>query len=159
MAINEFKEYVNDLLQDKQLINRIIDYPAHRFSDHTSKYGTGRLAHCLRVSFLCYKLANVLKLNRKACARAGFLHDIGYGTDESPGMQVIMHSFYSAEIARNRNEMDVAEIIESHMFPLGRVPKSREAFILWIVDKIDAIFDFFHITLSSDFFELNLTSC
>ena len=70
-----------------------------------------------------------------------------------------MHSFYSAEIARNRNEMDVAEVIESHMFPLGKVPKSREAVVLWIIDKIDAILDFFHITLSSDFFELNLTFC
>ncbi|MFB0544356.1 MAG: HD domain-containing protein, partial [Asgard group archaeon] len=99
MRAKEFQKYVDDLLQDKELIDRITDYPSHRLSDHTLKSGNSRLDHCLRVSFMCYKFAKILRLNKKRCTRAGFLHDCGYGTNESPGKQVLRHSFYSAEIA------------------------------------------------------------
>jgi len=95
---------------------------------------------------MSYKLAEILKLNKRRCCRAGFLHDCGYGTSESAGIQFFQHSFHSAEIARKRKEWDVAKIVESHMFPVGTVPNSVEAIVLWVLDKVDAVLDFFHIT-------------
>ncbi len=154
MVNNEFLSYIEDLLRDNELTDRISNYPSHRLSDHTKKTSSGRLGHCLRVAYMSYKLAEVLKLNKKRCCRAGFLHDCGYGTNESAGIQFLKHSFYSAKIARKRKERDVAMIVESHMFPFGSVPNSIEAIVLWVVDKVDAILDFFHMTLSSIFLNL-----
>ena len=149
MDKNEFLSYIEDLLRDNELVDRMSDYPSHRLSDHIKKTNGGRLDHCLRVAYMSYRLAKILKLDKRRCSRAGFLHDCGYGTNESAGVQFLKHFFYSAEIARRRKEWDVAEIVESHMFPIGKVPNSIEAIVLWVVDKLDAILDFFHITLSS----------
>ena len=148
MADNEFLSYIEDLLQDIQIRDRIGSYPSHRLSNHAKKTSaSGRLGHCLRVAYLCYKFAKLLNLDEKRCARAGFLHDCGYGTSESAGVQFLRHSFYSAEIARKRREWEVARIVESHMFPFGNIPNSVEAALLWVVDKLDAILDFFHVSV------------
>lgn len=150
MIDKEFANYIEDLLKDNRMTDRISAYPSHRVSDHVKKANpASRLDHCLRVAYMSYKCAKLLKLNKKKCCRAGFLHDCGYGTNESAGIQFLTHSFYSAEIARERKEWDVARIVESHMFPFGSVPNSVEAIVLWVVDKIDAILDFFHIAPSS----------
>jgi len=148
MRNNEFLSYIEDLLRDGELIDRISNYPSHRLSDHAKKTNGGRLDHCLRVAYMSYKLAEILKLNKRKCSRAGLLHDCGYGTNESAGIQFLRHSFYGSEIARKQKEWDVARIVESHMFPVGTAPNSVEAIVLWVVDKVDAILDFFHITLS-----------
>lgn len=105
----------------------------------------------LRVSYDCYKIGKKLKLDYKALAIAGLLHDFY----EKPWQDCFekkkifeKHGFVHAENARKNakkfyphlvNEK-IEDMIKTHMFPLNiRLPKYKESWLLTFIDKADSM--------------------
>ena len=117
--------------------------------------------HVLRVSYDCYKIGKKLKLDYKALAIAGLLHDFY----DKPWQDCFektkffeKHGFVHAEQARinakrffpNLINEKIEDMIKTHMFPLNiRPPKYKESWILTIVDKADSMDFLFHPLLMS----------
>ena len=115
-------------------------------------HGTSRYEHCCRVSYYSYKYSKMLKLDFKACARAGLLHDFFSSPEDRTKFQRIMSTFthpkYALKNALSLFELNNMEknIIRSHMFPVNLyIPKYAEAWLVSFVDKGVAIYEFFRI--------------
>ena len=63
----EFKLLVEDLISN-ETVQEMKQYRQH--------YDTSTFEHCLYVSYISYKICKKLKLDYKAAARAGMLHDL-----------------------------------------------------------------------------------
>ena len=89
-------------------------------------------------------MAKKLHCDAAAAARAGLLHDFCLYDfkDSTPNgeFQAFYHPKAAAENSEERFELSEKEknAILSHMFPLGPIPKSREAWIISTADKICA---------------------
>ena len=101
------------------------------------------LDHSLFVAFSSYRLARFLGLDTRAAARGGLLHDLYLydSRDRSahPGNQCFDHPRAAARNAAGLTDLSDKErnIILSHMWPLGgQLPRSREA---WLVDLVDTV--------------------
>ena len=101
------------------------------------------LDHSLFVAFSSYRLARFLGLDVRAAARGGLLHDLYLydSRDKSahPGNQCFDHPRAAARNAAGLTDLSDKErnIILSHMWPLGgQLPRSREA---WLVDLVDTV--------------------
>ena len=126
---------VKDILENREFMQ------LGAFSHHQS---TSRLMHSINVSYISWHIARKLGCDARMAARAGLLHDFClYDFREKPptgGFQ----AFYHPRVAA-KNSQEVFGISEreksailSHMFPLGPVPKNREAWIITMADKICA---------------------
>ncbi len=107
--------------------------------------------HTLRVSYDCFKIAKRLKLDYKSLTIAGLLHDFylepwQYNKEKKPFLQ--MHAFTHAHEAvlnakkyyGKRITPKIMSIMETHMFPVNKkIPRSREAWLLTLIDKADSI--------------------
>ena len=117
----QYRKEVEQILNNKDF-QKLRYYKQHNWSD--------RLMHSINVSYLSWLMARRLGCDAKAAARAGLLHDFClYDFHEKPAdgeHQAFLHPKVAAE-----NSM-------SHMFPLGPLPKSREAWLITIADKICA---------------------
>nr|MDO8079858.1 HDIG domain-containing protein [Candidatus Freyarchaeota archaeon] len=152
-----FEKIVEDL-QNSEYLRRLEKYPSHRFSSKVKQKGNRRRDHCIRVGYLSFRLCKLLGGDARVCARAGILHDVGYDYRKihKPLSQIFGHAKKSAAIAQKIGENPrVVEVIKTHMFPAGGVPQSREAFTVWMADKLDALFEVFHL---SKLIEKNLRS-
>jgi putative nucleotidyltransferase with HDIG domain len=114
-----------------------------------------RLNRSLRVAYISYMLARVLRINKRTTARAGLLHDCGFdpGLTEPPVTQVVKHSSRGAIIARKLGErQDIVRAISSHMFPLNArsLPSSGQSLILWFADKMDSFPEFIGLSVLLD---------
>lgn len=93
-------------------------------------------------------------MRRQAAARAGLLHDFFlYDPREgrpSRELQAFCHPKVAARTSGETFKISEKErdAILSHMFPLGPLPKSREAWIISGADKICACAEVFHITIA-----------
>ena len=113
-------------------------------------HGMTRLEHSLRVSYYSYKMAKKLKLNESATARGGLLHDFFLNEDLPPKKQkfrVVLHPYVALHNACETfyvSEME-QDIIVNHMFPSlpHKVPKYLESWIVSLVDKVVAIYEFY----------------
>lgn len=86
--------------------------------------------HVKRTIILSYYLAKLVGANPFLTTRAAALHDI----DDQPRFN---HSKKcSIKAGKIENNPKVIEAIETHMFPLSKIPKSKEAWSLVIADKI-----------------------
>ncbi len=101
--------------------------------------------HSLFVSYLSFRAARFLKLDYRAAARGGLLHDLYLynSKDKSahPGWQCFDHPVAAWRNARELTELSQKEenIILSHMWPLARFrPRSREAALVDFVDTLCA---------------------
>ncbi len=99
------------------------------------------LEHSLLVSYLSFRAADCLGLDARAAARAGLLHDL-YLYDPRTKLapvQCFVHPKVACRNAVKLTELSRKEqnIILSHMWPFGgALPRSREA---WLVDLVDDI--------------------
>ena len=107
--------------------------------------------HCLNVSYYTYKISKKLKLDYKASARAGMLHDFflyDWRTEgHEPGL-FNMHAFTHGRIAYknaskyfelNKKEKD---IIENHMWPVTfKLPKYKETYLITLTDKYSTLIE------------------
>ncbi|MFB0563873.1 MAG: HD domain-containing protein [Candidatus Lokiarchaeia archaeon] len=143
-----FEKMVKDLLNSENL-RRLEKYPSHRFSSKIIQEKNRRRDHCIRVGYLSFCLCKLFGGDARVCARVGVLHDVGYDYREvhKPLNQIFGHARKGAAIARKMGEdLRVVEAIKTHMFPIGGVPRTREAFIVWIADKLDTLFEVFHLS-------------
>ena len=107
--------------------------------------------HTLRVSYDCYRIGKKLKLDYQSLAIAGLLHDFyetpwQYDKEKKPFLQ--MHAFTHAHNAVLNAKKHfgksitpkIANIMETHMFPVNKkFPRSKEAWLLTLVDKADSM--------------------
>ena len=115
---------------------------------------TNRLMHSINVSYLSWIIAKKLRCDAKAAARAGLLHDFcpyDFKVKTPTGEH---QAFYHPKAAA-RNSLEKFDIsarekdaILTHMFPLGPLPRNREAWIITLADKICAILEVCHIAVA-----------
>lgn len=143
---------MNKNIKDDKYLNiicDILDNQEFNKLDMISHHGISRLEHSLRVSYYSYRITKLLRLNYKVTARAGLLHDF-FISDIERNMKdrflsTFTHPKYAVLNASKCFEIDDLgkNIIESHMFPIYKsLPKYAESWIVSIVDKIAAIYEF-----------------
>lgn len=104
------------------------------------------LDHSLFVAYLSFRAARWLRLDERAAARGGLLHDLYLydPRDKSahPGNQCFDHPVFAlrnAEALCGRLTEKERNIIISHMWPLARRrPRSPEAAVVNLADKLCA---------------------
>ncbi len=143
---NKYKEYfslVKPILENEEFQKRK-EFPHHI---NESVY-----AHVLRVSLDCYRIGKRFHLDYESLAVAGLLHDFyehpwQYNPEKKPLLQ--KHAFTHAKNAvENAKKIfgekivtpKVEEIMITHMFPINKkFPKSKEAWLITLVDKADSV--------------------
>ena len=115
---------------------------------HESHHGITRLDHSLNVAKKVYKYAIKFNLDYVSATRAAIVHDFFTNAEfiSNHGLiQGVVHPDIALANARGEfeiNDME-ANMIESHMFPLSVVvPKSKEAWLLTAVDKMQAVYEY-----------------
>lgn len=109
--------------------------------------GSHDWSHTERVHNLCMHIGKKEDADLDILSMAAFLHDIGRGQqDKSNGN--ICHAEQGATMARellerhNLDERTIGKIIhciENHRFRGGKVPRTKEAQVLYDADKLDSI--------------------
>jgi len=140
MVDDEFLTQIRGYLPS---IEKLRNYPSHRIISR--KNSSSKFDHSIRVSILSYRIAKKIGADARICARAGLLHDWGYLALDIES-DVFRHPSIGAEMAERIGQKEVAEIISSHMFPVGKPPRSAEALIVWFTDKLDSLLELFHLT-------------
>lgn len=93
--------------------------------------------HLIRTARISYRLARVVKADVSICVRAAIIHDI----DSRLGT-LSTHGRIAAEWAAGLGECEaVCHAIETHMYPFGPKPKTREAWVLSLADKAASLTD------------------
>lgn len=141
LSETQYFEYIKDIVNAKELEN--LKLITHHIS-------TTRFQHCLNVSYHNYVICKFLRLDAKSAARAGLLHDLFYYDRKEYNKQkkFCSHSrFHSLLALKNAlkltkiNEIE-RDIIENHMFPSTlKLPKSKEGYVIVIVDKYCAVLE------------------
>ena len=141
----EYLEDVADILTNKEFL---------ALNSYRHHVATTRLMHSINVSYISWLTAKKLGCDAQAAARAGLLHDFFlYDPREgrpSRELQAFCHPKVAARTSGETFEISEKErdAILSHMFPLGPLPKSPEAWIISGADKICACAEVFHITIA-----------
>ena len=136
---------VEDILCNQEFLSLSL-YERHQW--------TTRLMHSINVSYLSWKIAGKLGCDARAAARAGLLHDFcPYDFREKTPTgehQAFYHPKAAAENSVHTFEISDRErdAILTHMFPLGPVPKNKEAWIITMADKICATLEGCHIAVA-----------
>lgn len=136
---------VGDILKNEEFLSLSL-YVHHQW--------TNRLMHSVNVSYLSWVIAKKLGCDAAAAARAGLLHDFcpyDFKVKTPTGEH---QAFYHPKAAA-KNSLQTFDISErerdailTHMFPLGPVPKNREAWIITLADKICATLELCHIAIA-----------
>lgn len=110
--------------------------------------------HVLDVAYQSYKIAYKMGLDWESTIRGALLHDFYlYKFDKTPRLRLPLDAFLHAfrhpvialENAKEIFELNDKEcnIIKGHMFP-ARLPKYRESWIVSMVDKTLAVFEYYN---------------
>lgn len=142
MYIKISKEVQEQYRNDVEKILNNPDFQKLRF--YRQHNWTNRLMHSINVSYLSWWIARKFGCNEKAAARAGLLHDFClYDFSETPpdgefkrsSIQRLPPKICIEHFDITEKERDA---ILSHMFPLGPLPNSKEAWIISFADKVCA---------------------
>ena len=123
----EYHELVKNILCNREFL---------KLSLYTHHQWTTRLMHSINVSYLSWFIARKLGCDEKAAARAGLLHDFcpyDFKAETPTGEhQAFYHPKAAAENSATHFDMTDRELdaILSHMFPLGPLPRNKEAWII-----------------------------
>lgn len=136
IAVDYYRE-VGDLLFSPEVL-KLEECPQHM--DFT------RLQHSINVSYYSFLLCRRLRLNARAAARGGLLHDLFYYEWRGSGTgrrHISLHPQIALENAENLAELTDMErdIIAKHMWPMFGVPECWESLVVSIVDKLCAIME------------------
>lgn len=136
----EYLSYIGDLLENKDV---------RRLENFTHHIGTSRLQHSLNVSYYNYVLCRFLKLDAKAAARGGLLHDLFFYDRKTHEKVRNSHAAEHANIALYNASMlfELSEreedMILNHMWPMTpHIPRHAETFVITLVDKFCASAEF-----------------
>ena len=131
----QYRKEVEQILNNKDF-QKLRFYKQHNWSN--------RLMHSINVSYLSWWIAKRFGCDEKTAARAGLLHDSCLYDFHEETLNGENQAFLHPKIAAENSieHFDVSEkerdAILSHMFPLGPIPKSREAWIITFADKVCA---------------------
>ncbi|ANK59320.1 HD domain-containing protein [Loigolactobacillus backii] len=132
--------YVNEVadLLETDAVKRLADYTQHHFSN--------RLEHSIHVSYRSYLIAKRLKLDTRATARGGLLHDLFYYDWRTTKFDLGTHAYIHPRIAlRNAEKLTQLskkekDIIIKHMWGATVAPpRYPESLIVSVVDDYCAI--------------------
>ena len=133
----EFYIIIEDLIKNP-LVQDLENFTQHGFQS--------RLEHCVSVSYSSYKLGKKLDLDYIAMARGGLLHDLFFydwrDTKFEEGTHAYVHPRIAVKNAKKITTLTFVEedIILNHMMGSTLdVPKTREGFLVSMVDKYLAI--------------------
>ena len=137
----EVHRHLQDLLKDKHV---------RRMKMFTQHGTVSTYDHCRSVANLSYRLNRMFHLHadERKLVRGAMLHDFYlYDWHHEDGGEHRLHGFHHAGRAADNavRLLHVGkkeeEIIRSHMWPLNitKVPKSREAWIVCLADKICSV--------------------
>ena len=139
-----YLDCVSDLLTTQQVAS--MKQWKHHFSVTTYD-------HSLFVSYMAFRLARRWKCDYRMAARMGLLHDLylydSHDPSAHPGNQCFDHPVAALENARALLSLTPKEenIIVSHMWPLAKtMPRSREALIVNLADKVCATLEVSYLT-------------
>ena len=125
-----------------------------RLSQYVHHHWTTRLMHSVNVSYLSWLIARKLGCDARSAARAGLLHDFCPYDFKAKTPTGESQAFYHPKAAA-KNSSKIFEISErereailTHMFPLGPLPRNREAWIITLADKICATMEGCHIAIA-----------
>lgn len=131
----EYLEAVLPILSNEEFLS-IGKYSHHQW--------TNRLMHSLNVSYVAWTMAKKFGCDEKMAARAGLLHDFCPYDFKEKTPTGEHQAFYHPKAAA-QNSVRVFQVSEeeqdailTHMFPLGPIPKNKEAWIITLADKICA---------------------
>lgn len=144
LSSDSYYAYVKDIIDSSAL---------DRLKEITHHISTTRFQHCLNVSYYTYLICKKLRLDARAAARAGLLHDLfyydrkKYNRSKAKGQlsHSSMHARLAAENAAVLTNITALErdMIENHMWPMTRqLPKYKESYIITLTDKYCAILEF-----------------
>lgn len=153
IVVERVKE-LDNFFKDKEYLNNIEDILENdkfkKLAD-CKHHGLSRLQHSLKVSYYSYVVAKKLRLDYRAVARAGLLHDFFIDDDLKGGkkrLSMVFHPYKSLENATCYFELNDMEkdIIISHMFPTlpHKVPKYLESWLVSLIDKMIATYEFYY---------------
>lgn len=139
MTVASYEFYIRDLLTHPDIQKLRMTTNHHWKRD--------RLAHCYAVGKLAYRMARFFHANATVAARGGFLHDWYHGhmPERKYFVNADQHHFrISVDAAKKYGEhRRVIHTIRTHFWPWGRtVPKTREAWIVWMADNLVWAADF-----------------
>ena len=111
-------------------------------------HGIDRYDHSFRVAYHTYKVTKRWKLNYQSATKAAFLHDffIDEVKEENAIGRLQKHPAIAAKNAKDYFGLTEMEenMIQTHMFPVTmRPPKTREGWILDVVDDVASIYERF----------------
>lgn len=128
-----FYDCIRDLVESEDV---------QKMCNFTQHGDTTTFDHCLMVSFKSFRFCRKFKLDYRAAARGGLLHDLFLYDWHDKDSGVNLHGFYHPGIALKNAENSFIlddkerEIIKKHMWPLTVVPpKCREAYVICYFDK------------------------
>lgn len=142
---------MNKDIEYLKIISNIMENEKFNEIKKCKHHGLTRYEHSLRVSYYSYLVTKKLKLNYIDTARGGLLHDF-FITDElgqkEQKLSVFVHPYKALTNSNNYFELTELEkdIIINHMFPTlpHKIPKYLESWIVSLVDKIVAIYEFYY---------------
>lgn len=138
-VINGYCDAVGDLLSS-EVVQQMRQYPHHKT--------VSTFWHSVYVSYLTYRVCGRLHLQQREAARAALLHDF-YLYNWYVEKHGEYHVWYHPKTAVKNAEEYFGPMTEkqknmilSHMWPLFvEPPKSKEAYVLTLADKIAATRD------------------
>lgn len=146
LTIKQIKT-VNAILDDLVHTSRILEN--QKYIQHGT---TTVFEHCLSVAYFSLKFANLFhwKVDEASLIRGSLLHDYFLYDWHDKSTRVNPHGFLHPAVAlKNAKEIyelnkKEEDIIIHHMFPLTlSPPRSREAFLVTIADKVCSIYETF----------------
>ena len=132
----EFLGLVQHILDDSEF-RKLALYRQH--------FQTTRFMHSLNVSYLSWLTARKLGLDEQVAARAGLLHDFCLYDFKEKLPKGEFQAFYHPKVAAKTSDEHFLlydkerQAILSHMFPLGPMPRSAEAWVISCMDKLCAV--------------------
>lgn len=165
------KDFGNEYLEYYQIVEPILlEAEMQKRKTYAHHINESVYAHVLRVSYDCYRIGKRFHMEYKSLAIAGLLHDFyehpwQENKEKKPFLQ--KHAFtHAKEAVVNAKRVfgesvvtpKVEEIMITHMFPVNkRIPRSKEAWLITLVDKADSIDFIMHpIALYKIFFRKDL---
>lgn len=143
--IDELKKYKS--VFDNKNFKRLNKFKAHG--------NTSTMVHCINVANMSIKISKALNINvkKRELIMSALLHDLFFYDWHHAPKKAGLHGFTHPKFASNNAKKmfnvnnNVSENIKTHMWPINilNVPKSKEAVILCIADKICAFKEIFRI--------------
>jgi uncharacterized protein len=136
----EFSYQVGDLLYAPEV------QALHNFPHH---HRASRYDHALLVAQLSFRVARTFGLDCRATARCSLLHDLYSGCKDSSSPFFFLRHAWTHPKRALKNAQTLTyltgkeqNIIASHMWPMCKaLPKSREAWLVNVVDSFVAVID------------------